>query len=58
MPDKASLADASLSKFTNPNPLDLPVSLSVITLAASIISSLSHLLVNFMTMFYTRSLHY
>lgn len=32
----ALLADSPLSKFMNPNPLDLPVSLSVMTLAASI----------------------
>jgi len=33
MADIAELADSSLSKFTKPKPLDLPVSLSVITLA-------------------------
>lgn len=50
----ALLADSSLSKLTNPNPLDLPVSLSVITLAASIITVTYSVLlvVNIKTMFY------
>jgi len=33
MAESAEVADSSLEKLTNPNPLDLPVSLSVITLA-------------------------
>ena len=33
MADIAEPADSSLAKLTNPNPLDLPVSLSVITFA-------------------------
>lgn len=31
--DRAELADSPSTKLTNPNPLDLPVSLSVMTLA-------------------------
>lgn len=31
--ESAELADSSLEKLTNPNPLDLPLSLSVITFA-------------------------
>lgn len=51
---RALLADSSLSKLTNPNPLDFPVSLSVITLAASTIPVTNSVLlvVNNKTMFY------
>lgn len=51
---RALLADSSLSKLTNPNPLDFPVSLSVITLAASTITVTYSVLlvVNNKTMFY------